>query len=129
VVTISQRWDGSGGERTPKYSPTTRGEQGEGAEADHYPRGRLGDGQGDSLEGKSIRPVQPGGKGAAASVGREFIDVSAGRICLKQVTRAVKGQTFRRGQPGGKGAAAAVRGEFVDAVLISYKQITRAVKG
>ena len=57
---------------------------------------------------------QPGGKGALHSTRREFIDVAAVGIRLKQIARAVKGQSMRIIQPGGKGALHSARREFID---------------
>ena len=62
---------------------------------------------------------------------REFIDVAALGIRLKQIARVVEGQITRAIQPGGKGALRSARSEFIDvaAVEIRLKQIARAVKG
>src|ERR1039457_4106067 len=55
------------------------------------------------LEGQYNRSSQPGGKGALRSARREFIDVAAASVCLKQIARTVKGQSIGLIQPGGKG--------------------------
>ena len=74
--------------------------------------------------------VQPGGKGALHSTRREFINIAAVVIRLKQVSCAVKSQSFGTTQTRGEGALHSARREFINvaAIYICHKQIPRAVK-
>src|SRR5208282_5333977 len=81
-----------------------------------------------SLKGEKERVVKAGNKGAFQPTRREFIDVAAVEIRLKQVARAVKGQAFRITHPGGKGASRSTRREFINVAAgpIRLKQIACA---